>query len=153
MRTLADLQTRTPATRRAGSLVTVGGGERSRRPEPAGAARGMPAGGERSSGPAQQRPLGPTSAPATYPPELRASGACRSIRAAPTTADDGRRRPRAAARLKEPQGTVAGGGGAVGSAVTLSPLLALSSHWLKMKQREEGHPIREGMFANLVAHW
>lgn len=78
---------------RAGWLVKIGGGEKSKRPEPAEAARGMPAGGGRGGEPAQQRPLGPTSAQATYPPELRASGACRSIRAAPTTADDRRRKP------------------------------------------------------------
>lgn len=119
----------TAATHKAGWLVKVGCGEESERPagcwQEAGAAAGPRCGG-RLPAPACPR--------LTYPAELRASGASRSIRAAPATgARPAARQALAGAWLKEPQACAAGGGGSAGSAVTLSPLLALSSHWLRLR--------------------
>lgn len=87
-----DKKQTTPATRKAGRLIS-GGGENNKRPEPAESSRGMLAGGGSSGGGPPNGRSPPAPAPVsprpTYPPEPRASGACRSIRAAPTTADHG----------------------------------------------------------------
>ncbi|KAL1775566.1 hypothetical protein HispidOSU_000096 [Sigmodon hispidus] len=81
----------TPATHKTGWLVNFGCGEKSKLPEPAQPSCGRLAGGGAVAGPWSGGRLPALACPQlTYPPEFQASGASRSIRAAPRTAHDRR---------------------------------------------------------------